>query len=186
MFENLIKQIANGLAKHNIPYMIIGGQATLVYGVARLTEDIDITLGANISDLDRILKACSFLHLKILPKKYKEFVKKTMDLPVADRRTGIRIDFIFSYTQYESTALKRAKKIKFGSATVKFASIEDLIVHKIFAGRPRDIEDIKMLLVKNKRVDFTYIKHWLCEFDKSIDGKNFSKTFKSLAVKIKQ
>ncbi|MCX7699063.1 MAG: nucleotidyltransferase [Candidatus Goldbacteria bacterium] len=39
--------------------------------------------------------------------------------------------------------MKNRRKIIFNKIKVSFASPEDLIIHKIFAGRPRDIEDIK-------------------------------------------
>ena len=48
MFEKLLVSIAKQFDKHNIPYIIIGGQAVLLYGEPRLTKDIDITIGLNI------------------------------------------------------------------------------------------------------------------------------------------
>jgi len=36
---------------------------------------------------------------------------------------------------------------------VFFASPEDVIIHKIFAGRPRDMEDARTILLKNPGVD---------------------------------
>ena len=45
MFENLLERIAGELESGAIPYMVIGGQAVLLYGEPRLTKDIDITLG---------------------------------------------------------------------------------------------------------------------------------------------
>ena len=45
MFESLIVKIAEELKKADLSYMIIGGQAVLLYGTPRLTKDIDITLG---------------------------------------------------------------------------------------------------------------------------------------------
>lgn len=39
--KRLIKRIAKVLDKEKIPYMIIGGQAVLIYGELRLTKDID-------------------------------------------------------------------------------------------------------------------------------------------------
>ena len=45
MFEELIARIAGELKKADLPYMIIGGQAVLLYGSPRMTKDIDITLG---------------------------------------------------------------------------------------------------------------------------------------------
>ncbi len=52
-----------------------------------------------------------------------------------------------------------------GRSRVKFASPEDLIIHKIFAGRPRDLEDVKSVLIKNPKIDFNYIRKWLKEFE---------------------
>ena len=51
MIEKLIKKIARHLDKDKIPYMIIGGQAVLLYGTPRLTRDIDITLGIDTDKL---------------------------------------------------------------------------------------------------------------------------------------
>jgi hypothetical protein len=51
MFKKLLKKIANELNNNNIPYMVIGGQAVLLYGEPRLTKDIDITLGIGIDGI---------------------------------------------------------------------------------------------------------------------------------------
>jgi len=51
MFKKLLKKIANELNIHNIPYMVIGGQAVLLYVEPRLTKDIDITLGIGIDGI---------------------------------------------------------------------------------------------------------------------------------------
>ena len=53
---------------------------------------------------------------------------------------------------------------------VFFASPEDLIIHKVFAGRPRDIEDVRNIIIKNPGLDIEYIKKWLVEFDKALNG----------------
>jgi hypothetical protein len=45
MFQRLLESIAQGLDARSLPYMVIGGQAVLLYGEPRLTRDIDITLG---------------------------------------------------------------------------------------------------------------------------------------------
>ena len=56
MFERLLKKIAIQLKKGAIPYMVIGGQAVLLYGEPRLTRDIDITLGMGVNGLDKIFR----------------------------------------------------------------------------------------------------------------------------------
>lgn len=54
MIEELLVTVAQELDKEEIPYMIIGGQAVLVYGIPRLTRDIDITLGLDTDGLARV------------------------------------------------------------------------------------------------------------------------------------
>jgi hypothetical protein len=100
MFKEILSRIGASLSKHSLPYMIIGGQAVLLYGEPRLTRDIDITLGVDVDHID-----------------------------------------------------------------------------EIFAGRPRDIEDVKTVILKNPGIDNQYIRNWLREFDTSSDEKDFSKTF---------
>ena len=180
MFEKILSRIGASLNKHNLPYMIIGGQAVLLHGEPRLTRDIDITLGINTDRLDALLSVVQELVLKPLPEDLKSFVRQTMVLPALDEATGIRVDFIFSFTHYETEAIKRAEKVKIMDQEVKFASPEDLIIHKIFAGRPRDVEDVRTVLLKNPGIDIQYIQEWLKEFDQASDEKNFLKTFEEI------
>lgn len=180
MFEKLISKLALFLSENKIPYMIIGGQAVLLYGIPRLTKDIDITLGVSTESIADVVKICRLAKLKILPEAYKDFVNKTSVLPVQDEATGIRVDFIFSFTPYEQQAIKRAKKVTIDNTSVNFASVEDVIIHKIFAGRPRDIEDIRNIIIKNAEIDINYIKKWLLEFDKIVEGAKFSNSFKQV------
>jgi len=174
--RNLIEKIAKEFEKYKIDYMIIGGQAVLIYGEPRLTKDIDITIGANIDKYRDILNIVQNLNLKILPKEPYKFVKETMVLPLLDEKTGIRIDLIFSFSEYEKGALKRVNKIKIGNTYVNYVSVEDLIIYKIISGRERDMEDLKIILIKNKKIDEKYILKWLKEFEKILN-RNLRETF---------
>lgn len=185
MFQKLLKKIAQELVSQNIPYMVVGGQAVLLYGEPRLTKDIDITLGIGIEGLDNIESIVKKLKLKSLVDDVEEFVKKTMVFPVEDEDSGIRVDFIFSFSPYEKQAIRRAKRIKFGEVEIKFAALEDVVIHKIIAGRARDMEDVKSILIKNPDYDADYIENWLAEFDKSLE-ENFRDRFRILAEQLKK
>ena len=179
MFERLLKKIALQLKKASIPYMVIGGQAVLLYGEPRLTRDIDITMGISVDGLDRVKKIIPIIGLKSLVKKEKEFVERNMVFPTIDKKSGIRVDFIFSFSSYERQAIERAKDIKLGRSLVRFASLEDVVIHKVIAGRARDLEDVKSILLKNLKYDLVYIEKWLKQFDKSLGGK-FLKVFRNI------
>jgi len=81
--ERLLKKVALQLKKASIPYMIIGGQAVLLYGEPRLTRDIDVTLGIGVNGLEKVRKVIEALGLKILVKNGEEFVERNMVLPTA-------------------------------------------------------------------------------------------------------
>lgn len=183
MFQRLLKKISRELRKASIPYMVIGGQAVLLYGEPRLTSDIDITLGIGVNDLDKIKKIVLIIGLKILVKNSKQFVERNMVLPTLEKKSGIRVDFIFSFSPYERQAIERAKDIKLGRTLVRFASLEDVVIHKVIAGRARDMEDVKSILLKNPKYDSSEIARWLKEFDHSL-GENFLKMFRRIEKEI--
>jgi len=179
--EKLIKRIAQRLDKDKISYMLIGGQALLIYGRPRLTRDIDITLGIDTDDFMLLEKACKRLNLKVLPEKPKDFAEQTKVLPAEDTKSRIRVDFIFSFTQYEAQAIKRVKKVLIDDYPVKFASCEDVIIHKILAGRAIDEEDVTSILAKNKSsIDLKYVKKWLLEFSKISEHEGSLEKFNKL------
>jgi predicted nucleotidyltransferase len=102
-----------------------------------------------------------------------------MVLPCLEPESSFRVEFIFSFTPYERGALQRALRVNLNGTDVRFASAEDLIIHKIFAGRPRDLEDVRGILLKNKELDLTYLRRWLKEFDRTV-GEAFSDRFEEV------
>ncbi len=127
MFEELLEKLAIELEKQNVPYMVIGGQAVLAYGEPRLTRDIDLTLGWSSDRAGEILDVAEALGWKALAERPREFALETMVLPCQDPKSGIRIDFIFSFSPYEAEALRRANRLKIRNAEVRFASVEDFL-----------------------------------------------------------
>ncbi len=167
MFDELLGRLARGLDRARLPYMIIGGQAVLLHGEPRLTRDVDVTLGAGLDRLEDLLAALGGMGLRPLVDP-ADFTKRTLVLPCDDPTTGLRVDFILSFTTYEREAIARAKRIEVGGEGVKFATAEDLIVHKILAGRPRDLEDVRGVLRKNPSLDAGSIRGALREIGDAV------------------
>jgi hypothetical protein len=142
MLEELLCRIAAALDQSALPYMIIGGQAVLLYGEPRLTKDIDITLGAGLERLPDILAAAHAAQLTLLVEP-EVFTRQTMVLPCTDPPSGMRVDFILSSSPFAQLAISRARRVKMGDAELRYVSLEDLIIHKLIAGRARDLEDVK-------------------------------------------
>jgi len=75
--------------------------------------------------------------------------------------------------------MERVRPVNMEGIDVKFASAEDLIIHKVFAGRPRDMEDVKTVLVKNPALDIHYIRRWLNELGEAT-GESFVTRFEDV------
>ena len=164
-FSRLLADLSRALRESQIPFMLIGGQAVLLHGRPRLTEDIDVTLGVDATRLPLLLDVCRRLGLSVLPEEAEAFVRETFVLPVRHEASGIRVDFIFSTTPYEQQAIARAEPVVLAGVAVPFASAEDLLIHKLFAGRPRDLEDAAgVVRRKGHQLDWTYLEHWTREF----------------------
>lgn len=94
MFTELLERLARALDHAHLPYMVIGGQAVLLYGAPRLTRDIDIALGVDVDRQADVLGVATSLRITPLVDP-QSFTRDTMVLPCLEPATGIRIDFIF-------------------------------------------------------------------------------------------
>lgn len=75
------------------------------------------------------------------------------------RGHGHRIDAIVAETSYQHEAIDRA--------TAGVLTVEDVIVHKLLAWRPRDRDDINSILAARPALDTKYIERWAHEWDVS-------------------
>ncbi len=178
MFTKLLKTMALELEQKHISYMVIGGQAVLLHGEPRMTRDIDITVGIGTEKLDQMLDVVAAIGLAPLVDP-DDFVLRTMVLPCEHRESHIRVDFIFSLSPYELQAMERVCLVNMEGVDVKFASAEDLVIHKVFAGRPRDMDDVKSVLMKNPGIDSAYIRRWLNELGEAT-GESFGYRFENV------
>ena len=142
-----------------IDYLIVGGLAVNLYGIPRLTQDIDIIIAfdrENIFKLNGVLKSLGYVPR--LPGVDPE--------ELAD--PGVREDWIanknlkefsFYHTKdtYKAVDIVLVHPLDFAKAfqnkTTKIAkgiainlvSVDDLIAMKSFSGRQQDLSDIELL-----------------------------------------
>jgi hypothetical protein len=89
------------------------------------------------------------------------------------------VDLIFSLTPFERQAIERARVVTIGDTPVRYATPEDLTILKVLAGRPRDLEDVRSILLKQRQVDAAYVRRWLRELQAGLD-QDLTGTFEQL------
>jgi len=168
VFSRLLALLARELDRAGIAYMVIGGQAVQLYGEPRMTKDIGVTLGLDATGLDRVTALCRSVGLRVLVSDPAQFVQDTMVLPAIEDASGIKVDFVFSFSAYEKQALGRSRPVEINGQPVRYSSLEDLLIHKLVAGRARDIEDVRLIFAKNPNWDRAYVERWLTELDRAL------------------
>jgi len=186
MYEKVLADTASALERAGIRYLMIGGQAVLLYGEARLTQDVDMVVLLPVSEFASLYAVLSGLNLVMPFGDIGEIVKKHGVLPAISRDTGLRLDFIFSDAPFEQAAVSRANEVYIHGTRVRFAAFNDLIIYKIISGRPRDFDDIRgMLRRKGKELDANYVRKWLSLFEKET-GETFLDNFEKLRLEMKE
>ena len=155
--EAALVLLARLLAKHQIPYMIIGGLANAVWGEPRATLDIDVTISADTSDAGRISSLLD-RHFRALVSDPEAFAEETRVLPL-ESRTGVRVDLIFGLLPFERDAIERAKPVAIADEEIRFCTPEDLILLKIISRRERDQADVQGILRRRlSGLDLEYLE----------------------------
>jgi predicted nucleotidyltransferase len=131
------------LKKEDVKYIVIGGAATIAYGVPRTTNDLDIFIEPTPENCARLLRALKETGLGTAlltsPKKIAN-----SDLTVVE--DFIRLDILTKVKGLEfrkSWDEKVTKKID--GIAIHFISLGDLIRSKKAIGRKIDKEDIRIL-----------------------------------------
>lgn len=65
-----------------------------------------------------------------------------------------------------------------------FAAPEDVVIHKIVAGRPRDVEDVRGILLRTPDIDIPYIRKWLNDFSSGLEDEEIIKRLESVLLTV--
>jgi len=153
-------------------WYVFGGQAVLAYGRPRLTADVDVTVDLAESepgDLVRELKRSSF---DLRCELTDAFLAEARLLPFVHRKTGLPVDVVLVNSSLQAEFLERRKMIDAGGSRVPMISPEDLVATKILAGRRKDLEDARgVLLERGERLDLKRVRRVIEQLD-AIRGGN--------------
>jgi hypothetical protein len=145
-FAELLAELQRVFAALGLRWFLFGAQAAILYGVARLSADVDITvdLGDKSSrDLVDVLAAAGF-ELRVADAA--GFVEATAVLPFVHRASRIPVDVVLAGPGLEEQFFAGTQERAVGEARVPVVSAEDLVAMKVLAGRPRDIGDVEAIL----------------------------------------
>ena len=153
------------LERRHAPYMVMGGFAVRVWGIPRPTFDVDITLSADEHELSRFYDEVEREGFTV-PEPFRSgFVDSLRGLSkvkliLFGQPSPIDIDLFLAGTKYQKEALSRRQRLELEGRQMWIVGPEDLVLHKLIAGRLRDLSDIEDILLVHGPMDVAYLRQW--------------------------
>jgi hypothetical protein len=142
---DLLSDLGRAFDTLGISWYLFGAQAAIVYGVARLTADVDVTVRAPAMPTADWLAT---LTQHGFQGRFADagFVASTRVLPVVHLNTGLPVDLVLAGPGLEDEFLDRAVIRSIDGVQVPVIEMADLVVLKLLASRPKDLDDVVALM----------------------------------------
>lgn len=161
--------LAAALAPLRARWYLFGAQAALLYGAARLTADVDVTVllsGAETATLVDALKKQGF---RSRVTDTEEFLARTRVLPLVHSGSGMPVDLVLGGPGLEEEFVLRRRRRTIDGVRVFVAAPEDMVVMKILAARAKDEDDAVAMLAAQSRIDLRDIRRLLRRLEQALD-----------------
>ncbi len=163
----LLAALARALGRRR--WYLFGAQAVNVYGRPRMTADVDVTVEIERARLPAFVAQLEREGFQLRVANAREFVKATSVLPFVHSSTGMPLDLVVAGSALERMFLDRAQPIDIGGVVVPVISPGDLVVAKILAGRPKDLDDAAgVLRERGRSIDVKAVRALLCEIEEAL------------------
>ncbi len=136
------EKLLRSLNARNVRYVVIGATAFPVHGYARATLDVDIFIEATYENARNTREALADFGYDVLDLSVEDLLTKKILIREYVLQTDVH-PFVAGVS-FDEVWQHRVEG-RLGQTPAAFASLEDLIRMKEAAGRPKDLEDLRIL-----------------------------------------
>jgi hypothetical protein len=166
----LLAALAKVLRSQKVRWYVFGAQAAVVYGSPRMTMDVDVTIAVPPERVRPLVDKLLAAGFESRTSDLEAFFTRSRVVPLVHRRTRMPLDLVVARDSLEMAFLERARTVDIGGLKVPMITPEDLVIAKLFAGRPRDLEDIRAVLgTLGASMDIRYVRTILGQLDEAED-----------------
>jgi len=175
--------LVNWLDSSRVRAMVIGGIAVSILGRPRLTRDIDALALIPESDWDAVLSAAKTYGMVPRLEDPLAFARRARMLLLRHSPSEIDVDLSLGGLSFEREALDRSQLHELGGIRLRLPCVEDLLIMKAFAHRPKDMEDVTGLLDMNPQADLELVRRWVREFSIATTMPDLLEDFEKLVAR---
>lgn len=159
-FERAFHELITALEKGRVRYCVIGALALGAWGQPRTTQDLDVLIVLKGKKREHWLQVFQDRGFSV-DTEWAEHNPLIRNKQIRLRWKGIPVDLLSPRDDHDEKVLVRRRRKQLGNMKLWVISSDDLILHKLKAGRPRDFEDALSVIVRQgKRLDTAYLKRW--------------------------
>lgn len=169
-FLDALRALHDALQALNVPWMVIGGVAVIAHGVPRYTADVDATAAAPDEPIERLFDVFA-LH-GVVPRidGALAFARDRQILLLRHEPSGVDLDVSLAWLPFEVEAIGRSEAVDYAGVTIRVPRPDDLIIYKLVAARPRDLEDVeRLMLLHGASLDLQRITATVREFAEALE-----------------
>lgn len=138
------KEFLKLLNENKVEYLVVGAFALGFYGAPRNTGDIDIWIGIEKNNANRMIKTLIDFGFASLGYNEKDFLNK--DTIIQLGVPPVRIDILTSITGVDFyDSYKRKETTIIDDVTIPYICKEDFVKNKKAAGRLKDLADVERI-----------------------------------------
>lgn len=178
---DLLIGLADVLRRLDLRWYLFGAQAVMIWGRPRLSADVDVTVALEPSESSSFVEAMARAGFKLrIDSGVEAFVVRTRVLPFLHAATRMPLDVVLAGPGLEQEFLARAERVDLGGVKIPVMSAEDLVVTKVLAGRPKDLDDVAGILrERGKRLDIARIRATIELIEKALGQSDLSPLFEA-------
>lgn len=178
----LLRALSAALAHLGVRWYVFGAQAVLFWGRPRFTEDIDVTVHLGSLATSRLIESLQDAGFTLRVEGTPAFIAQTRVVPFTFGTTGWALDAVLGGPGLEEAFQQRAVQVDVAPGlSVPVISAEDLVVTKVLAGRAKDLDDVRGVLVaRSDQLDIDAVRHTLSMLEEALGVSDLLPVFERL------
>jgi hypothetical protein len=165
----VLPKITSSLNAAEIPYMLTGSFASVIYGAPRSTQDIDLVIAPTSEQLQVFVGALPSDQYYADLEAALEAYKCQSLFNIIDFKSGWKIDLIMCKSRpFSQEEFSRRQQINVDGSPLFVARAEDVILAKLEWARlgqsQRQIDDVARITgIQWKNLDRKYLEKWVSQ-----------------------
>jgi hypothetical protein len=178
----LLRALSGVLGRLRVGWYVFGAQAVLHWGRPRFTQDIDVTVQLGSVQTSHLVEELQKAGFALRVEGTPAFIRQTRVIPLEFGSSGWALDVVLGGPGLEEEFQQRAVPVEVApGVTVPIISAEDLVVTKVLAGRPKDLEDVRgILLAQSNGLDTGAVRRLLGQLESALGVSDLVPVFDGL------